>query len=45
MVFLKELLARVFSTVAAGWVFESDSPIPGKETEIDNKMGLSATGK
>lgn len=36
---LKELLVRVFSTDAAGLVCESNSQIPGKETEIDNKMG------
>lgn len=36
---LKELLARVFSTEAAGLVCKSNSQIPGKKTEIDNKMG------
>lgn len=30
---------RVFSTDVAGLVYESNSQIPGKETEIDNKMG------
>lgn len=36
---LKELPARIFSADAAGVVCESNSQIPGKKTEIDNKMG------